>query len=192
MQFEWWHFKWFYSISCNSLYPDFCFYEYVFTLVYRGKKKRKECGYIEELKQTQDSYSQKIPFARLVLGWGLGTSIWGGFPKKEGWPIMPNYLSKQCGLCWILALLPEGLEFWYVRQRVPTWPALNKKNLGSEPLMSLCELEHHTHVVAFLLLERMCLVWLLMAGREHKKASIWVSPDSASLIPDWPSCDSLS
>lgn len=63
------------------------------------KKKRKECGYIEELKQTQDSYSQKIPFARLVLGWGLGTSIWGGFPKKEGWPIMPNYLSKQCGLC---------------------------------------------------------------------------------------------
>lgn len=46
-------------------------------------------------------------------------------------------MCKECVLCWTLAFLLDGLEFWYVLGRgcLPELPSI-KNNLGSESLMS--------------------------------------------------------
>lgn len=76
-------------------------------------------------------YPKRGLFARLALGWCLGTWIFRRFPPlmdKTG-SLCPNCLSKQHGLCSIPASFWEPGIWVCASQRLPVWPA-SSGNLG--------------------------------------------------------------
>lgn len=72
--------------------------------------------------------SWKSQFARLALGWHLGASILGGFPRlpEKNGSLWLNCLCKQYCLCWTPDFLLESKILARAKQRVPTWLILNK------------------------------------------------------------------